>query len=109
MTDRFALNFFGLEWRVKLVDCVNDENFDVSTVDSAKIIFYKPDGIRLEKTARLVEDPAASGIFYITYANTAPETTSILNLVGRYEFSGMVILTNLDSFQSSERSIFWVS
>lgn len=83
-------------------------NFDISDVVDQKIIFYKPDGTQIEKQATLEEDANDPDNHYITYANTFPETESILNLVGKYEFAGMVRLANNDSLQSSQRAIFWV-
>lgn len=109
LADIFALNFLGAEWEVKLVDCMNDMNFDISDVIDQQIIFYKPDGTRLEKQAQLIEDPNDPNNHFITFVNTAPDTKSILDLVGKWEFSGMVQLSSNDSFQASQRSIFWVS
>lgn len=88
---------------------MNDMNFDISDVIDQQIIFYKPDGTRLEKQAQLIEDPNDPNNHFITFVNTAPDTKSILDLVGKWEFSGMVQLSSNDSFQASQRSIFWVS
>ncbi len=109
MATIFALNHFGARFQVKLVDCVDDTNLDVSNVVEQFIVFYKPDGTRFEKSAILIEEPAASGNFFITYTNTTPETTSILDLVGNWEYAGKVKLNSNDEFQTSERFVFWVS
>lgn len=105
----FALNHLGVGFQVKLTDCVDDTNFDVSSVVEQFIVFYKPDGTRFEKTATLEEEPAASGDFFITYTNTIPETESILDLIGNWEYAGKVKLNNNNEFQTSERFVFWVS
>jgi len=105
----FALDHLGAKFQVKLVDCVTDVNIDVSLVTEQFIVFYKPDGTKFEKTATLVEEPAASGNFFITYTNTTPETVSILDLIGSWEYAGKVKLSTDDEFQTSERFVFWVS
>ncbi len=108
MANQFALNFLGVEWEIKLLDCVDKTNFNVTDVSDQQIVFYKPDGTQLIKQALLVEDPDNAEIKYIKYRNTAPETKSILDLLGKWEFAGMVQLLSNDSFQTSQRSIFWV-
>lgn len=108
MATIFALDHFGAKFQVKLVDCVSVTNIDTSDVLEQFIVFYKPDGTRFEKTATLEEEPAASGNFFITYTNTIPETESILDLVGNWEYAGKVKLTDNDEFQTSDRFLFWV-
>ena len=109
MATIFALNHFGAKFQVKLTDCVDDSNFDTSDVAEQFIVFYKPDGTRFEKTATLVEDPPSSGDFFITYTNTAPETESILDLIGNWNYAGKVKLNTNDEFSTSEKFVFWVS
>jgi len=108
MATVFSLDHLGAKFQVKLVDCVSDNNIDTSDIAEQFIVFYKPDGTRFEKTATLEEEPAASGNFFVTYANTNPETESILNLVGNWEYAGKVKLNDNDEFQTSERFLFWV-
>lgn len=108
MATTFALNHFGAKFQVKLTDCVSGVDIDTSDVAEQFIVFYKPDGTRFEKTATLVEEPASSGFFFITYTNTDPETESILDLVGNWEYAGKVKLNNNDEFQTSDRFLFWV-
>jgi len=109
MATIFSLNHLGAKFQVKLVDCVTDVNIDVSLVTEQFIVFYKPDGTRFEKTATLIEDPEFSGNFFITYTNTTPETESILDLIGSWEYAGKVKLSTSDEFETSERFVFWVS
>jgi len=106
MATTFALDHLGAKFQVNLTDCVTDNNIDVSTVVEQFIVFYKPNGITFEKSATLEVEGSDS---LITYTNTAPEVTSILDLIGNWEFAGKIKLSNNDSFQSSERFVFWVS
>jgi len=108
MATTFALNHFGAQFQVKLLDCISDTDFDIVDVAEQFIVFYKPDGTRFEKTATLVENPPSSANFFITYTNTDPETESILDLVANWEYAGKVKLNNNDEFQTSERFVFWV-
>ena len=108
MATIFALNHLGAKFQVKLVDCVTDNNINTSDVAEQFIVFYKPDGTRFEKTATLVEEPLASGNFFITYTNTNPETESILDLIGNWQYAGKVKLNSDDEFQTSQRFVFWV-
>ena len=109
MATIFALDHLGAKFQVKLTDCVDDADFDVSNVAEQFIVFYKPNGVKIEKTATLIEEPAASGDFFVTYTNTTPETESILDLRDNWEYAGKVKLNNDDSFQTSQRFVFWVS
>ena len=107
MATKFALNFLGGRFRVKLVDCLTGLNVNVGSVVSQEIVFYRPDGTNFAKTATLVEDPPASGNFFINYLNTTPETL-MLDQWDKWEFAGRVTLASGDSFDSAERFVFWV-
>jgi len=109
MATTFALDHLGAKFQVKLTHCVTDNNIDVSNVVEQFIVFYKPNGVTFEKSATLPEEPASSGDFFITYTNTTPEVTSILDLIGNWEYAGKVKLNSNDSFQTSQRFVFWVS
>jgi len=109
MATIFALDHLGAQFQVKLLDCITDTDFNTATVTDQFIIFYKPDGTSFEKTALLIENPIDSGVFFITYTNTTPETISILDLVGKWEFVAKVKLNNDDEFETSARFVFWVS
>ena len=108
MATSFALDHLGVKFQVKITDCVSGDDIDTADVVEQFIVFYKPDGTRFEKTATLVEEPAASGDFFITYTNTLPETESILDLIGSWEYAGKVKLSTDNEFQTSERFVFWV-
>ena len=108
---KFAINFLGARFRVKLVDCASLANIDVSDVVDQFIVFYRPQGAplrRVEKQATLIEDPVSSGNFFINYLNTTPEA-SVLDFVGSWEYAARVVLSNGDSFESVERFVFKVS
>lgn len=107
MATKFALNFLGARFRVKLVDCITQANVDVSNVIDQFIVFYRPDGTSFTAQATLVEDPVLSGIFFLEYTNTTPEA-SILDQIGDWEYAGRVQLVTLDIFDSAERFVFWV-
>ena len=107
MATIFALNHFGAEWQVKLQDCMDNIDFDVKDVTSQKIIFYKPNGIKLEKPATMETD-VLTNEKYVTYGNTTPEIESILDYVGKWQFAAQVTLSDNDRFETSQRSIFWV-
>ena len=104
---KFALNFLGARFRVKLVDCLTGLNVNVASVVSQKIVFYRPDGTDFAEVATLVEDPISSGDFFINFLNTTPQK-SVLDQVGDWEFAGRVTLASGDSFDSAERFVFWV-
>lgn len=106
MATIFALNHLGAKFQVKLTDCVDDVDLDVSSVIQQSIIFTKPNGTKIEKVATLEEE---SGEFFITYINTDPDVTSILDLIGNWSYQGKVKLSNDDEFSTSQKFIFWVS
>ena len=101
----FALNHLGAKFQVKLTDCIDDSDLDVSSVAEQSIIFTKPDGTKIEKVATLEVEGSDN---LITYINTDPEVTSILDLIGNWSYSGKVKLNNNDEFSTSESFIFWV-
>jgi len=110
MATIFALNHLGAGFQVKLADCIDMEVFDTANVIEQFIIFTKPNGTKIKKTATLVEDlPNNAGEFFITYVNTAPEVESILDLIGNWTYEGKVKLSNNDKFSTSQRFVFWVS
>ena len=104
MAEIFRLGDLGITFRVKLVDCALDMDFDVSTVVDQFIIFKKPDGTKLEKQAILVEDPISSGIFFLQFTNI---TLSILDLIGNWSYAGKVITDSGNVFTSAS-VLFWV-
>lgn len=109
MATVFALNHLGAKFQVKLVDCVSNANIDTANVTEQFIVFTKPNGVKIEKVATLVEEPPSSGDFFITYTNTTPETVSILDLIGNWDYAGKVKLDTNDEFSTSEKFVFWVS
>ena len=186
MATSFVLDHLGARFQVKLTDCLNGSDIDISNVSEQFIVFRKPDGTKFEKVATLDADPenpsqiisitdirgdgtsstvtvtipdtsvlengeimsisgtvnfnvtnvplsivdenkftydletvgdatpetvgtvTTQGEFLITYTNTSPETVSILDLIGSWEYAGKVKLNNNDEFQTSESFVFWV-
>lgn len=107
--NKYSLNQLGVLFQIKLIECTSGTPFDVDDIDTVSIIFYKPDGIRFEKPATLVEDlPDNSGEFFIQYHNTTDEE-SIFDLIGSWEFAGAAVLTNGDNLEANVRTVFWVS
>lgn len=102
-----ALNQLGVKFKVKVQDCVSNTPFDKNDIISQKIVFYKPDGTRFEKTAIIISDPLNPGTSFVQYQNTTPEA-SILDLTGQWEYSAEIQLISTDEAETSERQVFWV-
>ena len=114
MTD-FALGEEGKEFSVKLIDCESTLPFDVNDVDDSTVFirFYKPRNVIIVKPGILIPDPENVEEFIIQYINgndgTPPETESILDTRGYWQFSGGGDLINGDSFETSQRASFQVT
>ena len=186
MATVFALNHLGAAFQVKLKDCFNDADVDISAVVDQMLVFYKPNGTKFLKQAILVVDPqnpsqaipisnivgdgfsskvtvtiaatnvlkngelvtiSATSNFNVTnkpvtivdatkftydldavgsstpeasgtattqgerlvqYINTTPETESILDSVGKWEYAGQIELSNNDKLDTQQRFVFWV-
>ena len=108
MAVTFSLNQESGKWRVKIIGD-GGEPFDVNDIDTVSIVFYKPDGTRFVKPGELVEDlPDNPGEFFIQYINDPPEE-SILDLIGKWEYSGAGTLVVTEAFfETSQRAVFWV-
>ncbi len=109
MVIRVTLNQTGTTWRVKLVNCISSQVFDIDDVnDTVSIIFTKTDGTTFSKDADLVEDTENLGEFFIEYRNLGSEI-SILDLLGHWTYQGAGPLFDDGSdFRTSERTVFWV-
>ncbi len=105
MTIIFSLNQEEIRIQVKVTDCVSDDPFDVSEIEDQKIIFYKPDGLRLEKQGDLVEDAENPGEFFIQFQGEIP---SFLDLIGSWEYSGEIELSSTAIAETTQRQVFWV-
>lgn len=106
MASIFALDSLGAKFSVKVTDCTGGVVPPAANVSDQKIIFYKPDGIKIEKDATLIVNSQTD--YTIEYQNISPEA-SILDLVGNWEYAGKIKLVTDDTFQTSERFVFWVS
>ena len=103
----FTLDQLTTTWEVKLTDCSSGQVRDTSDISSVGITFTKSDGTTFTKTGTLITDPSAPTEKLIQYRNIPPET-SILDLLGEWEYAGFVVLTDTGSFRTSERQVFWV-
>lgn len=103
----FSKDQMGVQFNVKLIDCITDTSFNLDDVEGQSIIFYKPDGTRFSKDAILTPDPNEPDDTLVQYTNTSPEA-SILDLLGKWEYSAEAVMTTGDMFESQERSVFWV-
>ncbi len=106
MVTTFSLDQEAVTFQIKVTDCTDDDIFDVSEVTSQNMIFYKPDGTVLTKTATLVEDTANAGEFFVTY--TTSSSDSILDLTGEWEWQAQLIFTSGDIAGTSEKQVGWV-
>ncbi len=106
MVVTFSLDQEAVKFRIKVTDCVDATAFDVASVDSQIMKFYKPDGTVLEKTAVLVEDTVNVGEFYVQYTNSASD--SILDLTGEWEYAAQLTFTSGDKSRTSEKQVAWV-
>ncbi len=105
--NRWALNYLGGTFAVKLTDCITDADISTANISSQFIVFRKPDGTTFEKTATLEEFPASSGKFFITYVNESPEE-SILDLIGNWEYGARVVTTDAIDHPTAKNIVFWV-
>ena len=100
----------GSVFKVKLLDCLDDTNFNAANVVDQFIILYKPDGTSTIHQGTLIEE---SGAWFVRYINgndnPIPEDSSVFNLVGWYEYVAKIILVNGDIIQNSRRAGIWVS
>jgi len=102
----FTLGQEEIKIQIKITDCVTDIPFDVSDIIDQKIIFYKPNGLRLDKQASLVEDTENPGEFFVQFQGEIP---SFLDLVGSWQYAAEIKLVNNAKVQTSQRVVFWVS
>lgn len=97
----FTQDQTGVIYEVKLFDCESNTEFDVDDIESQSIVFTKPDGTKLIKSASLT-----AGL--VTYRNTGSEE-SILDLLGRWSYAGAAVLINEGgTFVTNEKKSFWV-
>lgn len=111
MATILSKNQLGVAYDVRLVDCITDEPFDTSDIDEQFIVFYKPNGIRFKKDAIITIDPDNPQGFIIQYINTSATPKfeeSILDLIGKWEYSAEAKISNGDTFESQQKKVFWV-
>jgi len=101
----FSLDQEDIKIQIKVIDCVTDIPFGVLDIIDQKIIFYKPNGLRLDKQASLVEDTENLGEFFVQFQGEIP---SFLDLIGSWEYAAEIQLFNNAITQTSQRVVFWV-
>jgi len=100
----YDLFHLGAVFEVDLKDCLTNLDYDGVDITEQFIIIYKPDKTIITKIATISETAGLTTLQYINGTdNPTPETESILDLIGPWEFAGKVKLTNNDQFQTSER------
>jgi len=102
----FTLNQEGALFKVKVTDCTTDTAITPANISDQKIIFYKPDGTRIEKTAVLVVDPQIPEESFVQYQE--PEGTTILDKIGSWEYDAEITLIPGNIVETSQRRVFWV-
>jgi len=101
----FSLDQEDIKIQVKVTDCVTGVSFNVSDIIDQKIIFYKPDGLRLNKQATLIADTENPGEFFVQFQGEIP---SFLDLIGLWQYAAEIQLVSNAIVQTSQRVIFWV-
>jgi hypothetical protein len=103
----FTLGQLGARFKVKVIDCTASGAVDINDITNQKIVFYKPDGVRIEKNAVLVVDPAKPTESFIQYTNDSPEE-SIFDLRDIWEYNAEITLILDNIVETSQRVVFWV-
>jgi len=106
MAITFSLDQEGALFKVKVSDCTSNDAITPANITDQKIIFYKPDGTRFEKTAVLVVDPQIPAESFVQYQD--PTGTSILDQIGSWEYDAEITLVPGNIVETSQRRVFWV-
>ena len=96
----------------ELMSITGTTNFNVTnkpiTIVNPTTFTYKL-GVPGSTTPEGAGTVTTQGEKFVVYQNTAPETVSILDTIGKWEFGGKIKLTSNDEFTTSDRGVFWVS
>ena len=106
MTLMFSLNQEGALFKVKVTDCTSDTAITPANITDQKMVFYKPDGTRFDKTATLVVDPQTPAESFVQYQD--PQGTSIFDQRGSWEYDAEITLIPGNIVETSQRRVFWV-
>jgi len=95
----------------EIVSISGTTNFDVtnvplSIIDGTKFSYNL--GTVGSATPETSGTATTQGEFLVTFINTAPETTPLLDLVGLWEYFAKVKQTDNGEFATSTTAIFWV-
>jgi len=102
----FSLGQEEIRVQVKVTDCISGDPFDVSDIIDQKIIFYKPNGLRLVKQADLVVDTENPGEFFIQFQGEIPSFLD--DKTSNWEYSAEIQLVNNAIAETTQRTIIWV-
>lgn len=108
MAITFSLNQEGASFDVKVTDCTNDTALDPNDITAQKIIFYKPDKTRFEKTATLVVDPLKPAESFVHYQNNTPEVSILDDNTNNWEYSAEITIVPGNRVETSQKRVFWV-
>ena len=103
----FTLNQQGATFKVKVTDCTTDTAITAANITDQKIIFRKPNGTIIEKTAVLVVDTQNPSESFVEYQE--PTGTSILDdITSNWEYKAEITLIPGNTVRTSQSKIFTV-
>lgn len=95
MSCPLQLNNIGVLFKVTIKECGETSGKDISTATTKQLIFKKPSGEILTKTASFFTD-GTDGI--ITYTSVSGD----LNEIGTWEFQGFVIMGTSQFYSTTD-------
>lgn len=98
MTCQVHVNDIGTVFKVTITDCNTNTVVDISSADEIKILFKKPDGTEVEKTAALVNDGTDGLMSYTTESGFLDQAGS-WKLQGYVKFGSSQWYTNYTTFK----------
>ena len=102
MATIFSLNDLG-----RVFDFTLPATITPGDVLSQKIIFYKPNQLRLDKQAVLVEDTENPGEFFVQFQGEIPSFLD--DKTSNWEYAAEIQLISNAIVQTSQREVFWVT
>ncbi len=102
---RYKKGDIGIQFASSLKNCADDSNF-TKTLENQWIVFYKPNGVRVEKEASVEVIDSDDVIVYLN--DTEP---SILDVTGAWEYAPKikyVVSGKTKTIESAQSVLFWV-
>lgn len=90
------LNNEGVEFRVTIKECGETDGMDISAATTKELIFVKPSGDKLTKTASFYTDGTDGILSYVTVSGD-------LNEIGTWQFQGHVVIGSGDFTSSIDK------